>query len=570
MGLLTNLTTSGSAPAGVSLLGTGSTGYSSGPALINGSSSSLLVTAAAGQTAYASVDLTTLSGVAAATVDPVAAGWVNVSSVTLPVGGNIPLVTLLSQGNRIVSLRLTNHVRYGYCLQTRFWIDQVTADSSGYGQGNTMNWPEYPVTAGQPFRFWVLTEMGLGANSVVGVWVDSGAQSNDMSAHWPLLQKQDLSGYAQQSIDEVRFGTDMALAGAALMAAYDGLFFGNGAALASTNPIPFVSYTSSKLNTTTSLSATSVVSSTAATVQATSSASPLFWLSSDPAAASISNTGLLTLHRAAGAIVTVSDGSAFTDVEFAARTATYSVGSCSLTGSTLSVPLTLTSFSDGAATNSYPDAAPLIVGSTSVQYQGVSGTAPNFTASFLVSGGAPYTFSMNGATVSAVPGAGVTVMGIPTVFTLADDSGVGVSGATFASGYAIRPTTTPSAIALLGAWSSVTAYTVDQAVTLAGVGYIAVAGSTNVTPGTDITKWVPWSYPVIADLNVGGAIAAAAGQYVLIVDPTVNGELFYCFVASKGGSTISGLNAQPCVFVPLDSSRLDQNVSAAARPHSIV
>ncbi|BDI29388.1 hypothetical protein CCAX7_14390 [Capsulimonas corticalis] len=569
MGLLANILTTGSAPAGVSGAGTGSVNYSGGPPLLNGSSSSALMTATAGQTAYLDIDLTTLAGVGAATVDPCVGGWCEISSLTLPVGANLPICTLLSQGNRIIALRLTNHAIYGYCLQARFWLNQATADSSGYGQGNTITDWAWSVAVGQPFRFWVGAEM-IGSTSVVACWSDTGQQSADASAHWLLFQKQDMSGYAQQAIDEIRIGPDVASAGAAMTAAFDGIHVGNGLAQASTSPIPFVSYTSSKVVATSLSLATTTAAKTVPTVQATTNASPVFWSSSDPAGVSISNTGLATLHRASGAIASISDGTTFVDVEFVARDVTYSVGSPTLAGNVLSVPITLTSFSDGAATNAYPDAIPLIVGTTAVQYQGLTGAGPNFTASFLVTGAAPYVFTLNGATVSAVPGAGVTVMGIPTVFTLADDSGVGVSGATFASGYAIRPTTTPSAIALLGAWSSATAYTVDQAVTLAGVGYIAVAGSTNVTPGTDITKWVPWSYPVIADLNVGGAIAAAAGQYVLIVDPSVNGELFYCFLASKGGSTISGLNAQPCVFVPLDSSRLDQNVSAAARPHSIV
>lgn len=41
------------------------------------------------------------------------------------------------------------------------------------------------------------------------------------------------------------------------------------------------------------------------------------------------------------------------------------------------------------------------------------------------------------------------------------------------------------------AWSSVTSYTVGLKVSFGGINYVASGASTNIQPGTDITKWIP-------------------------------------------------------------------------------
>jgi hypothetical protein len=61
-----------------------------------------------------------------------------------------------------------------------------------------------------------------------------------------------------------------------------------------------------------------------------------------------------------------------------------------------------------------------------------------------------------------------------------------------------------SSITWLGAWSSSSSYLATDAVSFAGSSWIAVASSTNVTPGTDGTKW-----QLLAQAGAAGATGAA-------------------------------------------------------------
>lgn len=60
-----------------------------------------------------------------------------------------------------------------------------------------------------------------------------------------------------------------------------------------------------------------------------------------------------------------------------------------------------------------------------------------------------------------------------------------------------------------GAWSSATAYTVNQVVTYNGGTYRAKAASTNVTPGTDGTKWESWGGGGLTGVG-GGSVTTTA------------------------------------------------------------
>src|SRR6185295_4881567 len=79
------------------------------------------------------------------------------------------------------------------------------------------------------------------------------------------------------------------------------------------------------------------------------------------------------------------------------------------------------------------------------------------------------------------------------------NGGAGATGATGSTGLPGQGLT------WRGTWSSVTAYTAYDIVSLAGSSYIAVASSTNVTPGTDGTKWA-----LMAQSGTGGGATIPA------------------------------------------------------------
>lgn len=80
-------------------------------------------------------------------------------------------------------------------------------------------------------------------------------------------------------------------------------------------------------------------------------------------------------------------------------------------------------------------------------------------------------------------------------------------------------------IAWRGAWSSATGYSTNEAVSYNGSAYIAVATSTNVTPGTDGAKWgVLVQAPTTVSALTANGTNCSAGSYPLGVDASGNSE----------------------------------------------
>jgi hypothetical protein len=84
-------------------------------------------------------------------------------------------------------------------------------------------------------------------------------------------------------------------------------------------------------------------------------------------------------------------------------------------------------------------------------------------------------------------------------------------------------------------WSSITAYVTKDVVVYNNVYYVAVAGSTNITPGTDITKWVINTFG--NNLYLGGMPVAQAFAPINVpacrITVTINGT---------GVVTVTGVN----------------------------
>lgn len=92
-----------------------------------------------------------------------------------------------------------------------------------------------------------------------------------------------------------------------------------------------------------------------------------------------------------------------------------------------------------------------------------------------------------------------------------------------------------------GAWSSLTAYTAGQIVTHGGSCYIALATSTNITPGTDGTKW-----EVIALKGTDGN--GAGDMTKVIYDTDDDGKVDHAELADA--APWSGITGKPSDFTP--------------------
>jgi hypothetical protein len=88
-----------------------------------------------------------------------------------------------------------------------------------------------------------------------------------------------------------------------------------------------------------------------------------------------------------------------------------------------------------------------------------------------------------------------------------------------------------------GAWSSATAYAANAVVTYSGGTYRAVAASTNVTPGTDGTKWESWG-----GAGGGAAINDAAASTSSVYSSTKTNAAIAAAVAALVNSSPAALD----------------------------
>lgn len=134
----------------------------------------------------------------------------------------------------------------------------------------------------------------------------------------------------------------------------------------------------------------------------------------------------------------------------------------------------------------------------------------------------PPLFSANATSLFRVDDLHPRVVAVTDDYTLqlADDGAViEVNKAT-----AVAVTIPPAVTAPAAAWSSAATYVSGEFVSYGGSFYKAIAGSTNVTPGTDATKWVlavPWAGNAAFELYQQGAgqVTVTAGNGVTLRAP---------------------------------------------------
>lgn len=148
------------------------------------------------------------------------------------------------------------------------------------------------------------------------------------------------------------------------------------------------------------------VASTSRTVALSSPHGSPSWALDDTSVASISS-GTVTLLQSSGAVVVARDGQgSCVEVEFDPRSATWSAGAYTLDGTTLTVPITLDSVSDGYT--SYADLVPSIVGTSNCYLTALTGTAGSGTFEATLEttdsgAGGPYVVRLAGEEVTLSP-----------------------------------------------------------------------------------------------------------------------------------------------------------------------
>lgn len=145
------------------------------------------------------------------------------------------------------------------------------------------------------------------------------------------------------------------------------------------------------------------VASSSRTVTLTSPHGSPSWAVDDTSVASISS-GTVTLLQSSGAVVVARDGQgSCIEVEFDPREVTWSAGSYEISGTTITLPITLASVSDGYT--SYADLVPSVVGTSNCYLADLTGTAGSgsFTATLEATdsgAGGPYVIRLSGTSTT--------------------------------------------------------------------------------------------------------------------------------------------------------------------------